>query len=174
MNKNYINVSSYFKNFRKLFTFRGLAILVATIVLSFMVRCLIIYLFSLDLSQFTDFLFVGFLVSFIRVFITDLFEFYFHKNNLTPHILRQDRNAYSLNNLPVNEEGIKDKTKRKIYWFIWKQYTDKFSSYKEFKKSWDVSTKLRDNIKKDIKDSTDLKKLRKIKRTILWFWNPKE
>ena len=158
----------------KLFTFRGLAILVVTIVLSFMIRCLIIYLFSLDLSQFSDFLFVGILVSFIRVFITDLFEFYFHKDNLTPHILRQDRSAYSLNNLSVNEEGIKDKTKRKVYWYVWKQYTDKFSNYRSFKESWDVKTKIRDDIKKDIKDSADLKKLRKIKRTILWFWNPKE
>jgi hypothetical protein len=69
----------------------------------------------LDLSQFTDFLFVGFLVSFIRVFITDLFEFYLDKDNLTPHVFRQDRNSYSL---PVGshpEEGIRDKTKRRIY-----------------------------------------------------------
>lgn len=128
----------------------------------------------MDLSQFTDFLFVGFLVSFIRVFITDLFEFYLAKDNLTPHVLRQDRNSYSL---PVGshpEEGIRDKTKRRIYWYIWKQYTDKYSNYRSFKESWDVKTKLRDDIKKDIKDSSDIRKLRKIKRTILWFWNPKE
>lgn len=121
MKKNYINVSSYsptsscFKNFRKLFTFRGFAILVATIALSFSVRSLVILFFKLDLSQFSDFLFVGILVSFIRVFITDLFEFYFAKDDLTPHVLRQDRNAHSLNNLAVNKEAIKDKTKRKVY-----------------------------------------------------------
>lgn len=165
---------SWFKNFRNLFTFRGFAILVATLALSFSVRSLVILFFNLDLSQFTDFLFVGILVSFIRVFITDLFEFYLAKDNLTPHVLRQDRNAYSLNSLVVNKEGIKDKTKRKVYWYIWKQYTDKFSNYRSFKESWDVKTKLRDDIKKDIKDSADLKKLRKIKRTILWVWNPKE
>ncbi len=109
MNKNYKNVSSYnptpsyFKNFRKLFTFRGLAILVATLALTLSVRCLIILFFNFALSQFTDFLFVGILVSFIRVFITDLFEFYLIQDNLTPHVLRQDRNAYSLDNLAVNE-----------------------------------------------------------------------
>ena len=123
MKKNNINVisptpnhsSSYFKNFKKLFTFRGLAILVATLVLSFSVRSLVILFFNLDLSQFTDFLFVGILVSFIRVLITDLFEFYLAQDNLTPHVLRQDRNSYSLNNLTVNEETIKDKTKRRVY-----------------------------------------------------------
>lgn len=113
MKRNYSSI--WFKNFRNLFTFRGFAILVATLALSFSVRCLIIYIFNLDLSQFTDFLFVGILVSFIRVFITDLFEFYFAQDNLTPHVLRQDRNAHSLNNLTVNKEAIKDKTKRKVY-----------------------------------------------------------
>lgn len=103
-----------------------------------------------------------------------MFEFYLDKDNLTPHVFRQDRNSYSL---PVGshpKEGIRDKTKRRIYWYIWKQYTDKFSNYRSFKESWDVKTKLRDDIKKDIKDSSDIRKLRKIKRTILWFWNPKE
>lgn len=174
MKRNFNSSSICFNNFRNLFTFRGLAILVATLVLSFSVRSLVILFFNLDLSQFSDFFFVGFLVSFIRVFITDLFEFYFAKDNLTPHGLSQDSNSYST---PVGshpQEAIKDKTKRKVYWFIWKQYTDKFSNYRSFKESWDVKTKLRDDIKKDLKDSTDLKKLRKIKRTILWVWNPKE
>ena len=129
--------------------------------------------FHWDLSIFGDFFI---LVSFIRGFITDLFEFYLAKYNLTSHGLSQDIYSYST---PVGshqhpQEGIKDKTKRKVYWFIWKQYTDKFSNYRSFKESWDVKTKLRDDIKKDLKDSSDIKKLKKIKRTILWFWNPKE
>lgn len=114
--KRYFNYSSiWFKNFRNLFAFRGFAILVATLALSFSVRYLIIYIFNLDLSQFTDFLFVGILISFIRVFITDLFEFYFAQDNLTLHVLYQDRNVHSLNNLAVNKEGMKDKTMRKVY-----------------------------------------------------------
>ena len=174
MKRNFNSSSISFKNFRNLFTFRGFAILLATIALSFSVRSLVILFFKLDLSQFSDFLFVGILVSFIRVFITDLFEFYLAKDNLTSHGLSQDSNSYSTPVASHPQEGIKDKTKRKVYWFIWKQYTDKFSNYRSFKEAWDVKTKLRDDIKKDLKDSSDIKKLKKIKRTILWFWNPKE
>lgn len=115
MKRNFNYSSSWFKNFRNLFTLRGLAILVATLALSFSVRSLVILFFNLDLTQFYDFFIVGILVSFFRVFITDLFEFYLPQDNLTPHVLRQDRNAYTLNSNAVNEEGIKDKTKRKVY-----------------------------------------------------------
>ena len=102
MNKITNNVSSYtptfssFKNFSKLFSFRAFAILVATLVLSFSVRCLVILFFNLGLSQFLDFFFVGLLVTYIRVLVADLFEFYLSKDNLTPHVLRQYRNSHYL------------------------------------------------------------------------------
>lgn len=188
--------TSKFNNIKNLFTFRSIGIISVTIIISFSLRCLIIYLFNLDLTQFYDFFFVSFLVSFIRPLITDLVDFYLinrvslltmdvscytrrhsdkHKHN--HHSDYQSRsNNQSLSDIESHnihdELNYKDRVKRRLFWFVWKQYTDKFSSYNEFKKSWDVNTKLRDDIKNDIKDSSDIKKLRKIKRTILWFWNP--
>lgn len=68
--------TSKFNNIKNLFTFRSIGIISVTIIISFSLRCLIIYLFNLDLTQFYDFFFVSFLVSFIRPLITDLVDFY--------------------------------------------------------------------------------------------------
>ena len=66
-----------FNNLRNLFTVRGFAILVATIVLSFSVRCLVILFFNLDLSLGDGLLFLGFLISILgytRDILNELFS----------------------------------------------------------------------------------------------------
>ena len=65
-----------FNNFRNLFTLRGFVILVATIVLSFSVRCLIIYLFSLDLSISDELVFLGVLLSFGGFICDSLYDLF--------------------------------------------------------------------------------------------------
>lgn len=73
-----------FNNFRKLFTIKNFAILFITIALSFSARCIIISYFTLDITQFYDFCFVGLLVSVIRPLITDLFDIF--KNHFKPSV----------------------------------------------------------------------------------------
>lgn len=77
MKRNFNYSSSWFKNFRNLFTLRGLAILVATLALSFSVRCLVILFFNLDLSLGDDLFFIGFLISilgYIHDILNELFS----------------------------------------------------------------------------------------------------
>lgn len=101
-----------------LFIFRDLAILIAIFVSSFSIRCLINFISDLNLSHFTDFLYIDILVFFIRVFITDLFEFYLANNNLTLYGVSQDSNSYVTFAGSYLSKEHKDKTKRKIYGFI--------------------------------------------------------
>ena len=70
-------------------------------------------------------------------------------------------------------EKLKDKTKRRLTWVVWKQHTDKYVNYDEFKKSWKTGSKIREEIKKDVVNSKELKYLKKIKRTVAWLFNPK-
>lgn len=157
--------------------FRNLAILFITIACSFLVRCFIIYLFNLDLSQLSDFFFVGIIVSFIRPLITDLFHIYFSNIILLENTvnIKYTTNLYKNEfysridservhggiwvnegswgndkSTTINGSKYKHITKRKMFWFLWKQHSDEFCSYKEFKNSWDVNTKIRSEIKKDI------------------------
>ena len=62
------------------------------------------------------------------------------------------------------------KAKRIIYWYLWKQDTNQFHDYKEFKESWDPHIKIGQEIKKYVKEELD--KLVRVKRTVGWFTNP--
>lgn len=189
-NNNNNNYNYYkFNNFSNFFSFRNFAILGITIALSFTSRCLIIYFYTLDLTQFSYFFIVSMLVSFIRPLTRDLFDIYLdYKLNLKD-VMCLSRNGKS-KQYKCKQEGYnrgyqesrnmhkeidpKDKIKRRLFWFLWKQHTDKFYSYKEFNKSWDINHSIREEIKKDIKHYINVYKLRRIKLTVSWFWNPKK
>ena len=68
-------------------------------------------------------------------------------------------------------KSYKDKVKRRLFWHLWKQDTNQFRDYKEFKESWNPNIKIGQEIKSDIKDELD--KLARVKRTVAWFLNPR-
>lgn len=59
-----------------------------------------------------------------------------------------------------------DKGKGKIYWTLWEKYKNEYTSYAEFKKSWDPNTKIWKQIYKDIRINTkdEVMKLIDLKR----------
>ena len=60
-----------------------MAILSITIVISFYLRSFIINLWDLDYTAIQDFFLVGFIISFVRPLVTDLFAIYFPLNYLS-------------------------------------------------------------------------------------------
>lgn len=73
---------------------------------------------------------------------------------------------------------LKDKSKRRLYWSVWECHKDKYSSYKEFKESWDLEGSVRNEIKKDLKQAQkDIKdkieKIRYQKRIIVYAYTGK-
>ena len=74
-NKNNNNPNtSRFHNIKNFFSIKNLLILFCTLFISFFFRLVIIKLFALDITLFTDFIFVSSLVSFIRPLVTDFFN----------------------------------------------------------------------------------------------------
>ena len=77
-----------------------------------------------------------------------------------------EKKEFALSNLYLN---LKDKARRKLFWEICECDRGNYSSYKDFKKSWDSSTKIRNEVKKDLQ--ADLHKLRVVKQSIYWILN---
>jgi len=194
--KKFINkFTSRFTNLKNLFTLRSLFILIITLLISFSLRWFLVLYFKYDLYAFKDFCIIGFLVSFIRPLILDVFDIFFHKidvsvsENLSNEFIKQpfvnsySRNQYDrplethLNDAPSNlrrdyiEDNHKDfiyKAKRRIFWVIWKKPLDEFHSFKDFKDSIRGDIKIRAEIKKDLEKEfpATFRRLRKAKWVI--------
>jgi hypothetical protein len=63
--------------------------------------------------------------------------------------------------------------KRVIFWGTWERYSDRYSSYKEFKAHWDTSTKLRKVMINDLRKDWEKEKhnIKLVKNTIAWILN---
>lgn len=78
----YYKYTSRLTNFKNLFTFRSLFILITTLVLSFSARQFIVLYFNYNLSVFKDFLLIGILVSFILNVVNYFSDIEFFKPHL--------------------------------------------------------------------------------------------
>ena len=183
----YHNNTSRFSHLKNLFTFRSLFILIITLLLSFSVRWYIVYCFSYDLYTFKDFFIIGIIVSFIRSLILDIFDIFYPKIDLSVVSLQEVRELASANihsrnqhdspvqtqfnetlsndSIDSNTKDFKYKVKRRFVWVVWKQYSDEFHSFKDFKDSIRGEFKIRTEIKKDLeKELTGtFRRLRKAK-----------
>lgn len=99
MLKNYFK----FKNFRNLFTFKGFTILVATLVLSFWVRCLVILFYNLDLSPGEELVFLGVLLSFLGFICDSLYDIFsiFHPVSLLYEDTDKGKNKAKADNTQI-------------------------------------------------------------------------
>jgi hypothetical protein len=52
--------------------------------------------------------------------------------------------------LAVNDESLNFRLRRRIFWYCWKQFGDKYNSFSEFKLSWDSTKSIKGDIKKDL------------------------
>ena len=186
--KNFFDKNtSRFSNLWNFFTFRSFAILAATLVLSFSVRWYIVNCFSYDLYTFKDFFIIGIIVSFIRSLIMDIFDIFYPKIDLSVVSLQEVRelppaNIHSRNqhdrpvqtqfndtlsndSIDSNTKDFKFKVKRRFVWVVWKQYSDEFHSFKDFKDSIRGEFKIRTEIKKDLEKELPgtFRRLRKAK-----------
>ena len=186
--KNFHNKNtSGFSNLKNLFTFRSLFILIITLVLSFSVRWYIVNYFSYDLYTSKDFFIIGIIVSFIRSLIMDMFDIFYpkidisgasyngvrelssetiHRRNQDDRPLQTQFNEMSSNDsIDSNLQDFKYKVKRRFLWVVWKQYSDEFHSFKDFKDSIRGDFKIRTEIKKDLEKGLPgtFRRLRKAK-----------
>ncbi len=176
-----------FSNLKNLFTFRSLFILIFTLVLSFAVRWFIVNYFNYDLYTFKDFFIIGIIVSFIRSFVMDIFDIIYPKLDLSVVSLDEIRELPSVNTQSLNQndrsiqkefkqtpskdyidsntKDFKSKVKGRFLWLVWKQHTDQFNSYKDFKASIRGDFKIRSEIKKDLEKELPVtfRRLRKAK-----------
>ena len=194
-----MNNAPRFSNLRNLFTIRSFLILSITLVISFSVRWYIVNYFNYDLYTFKDFFFIGILVSFVRPLVVDVFDMYYPKFEVSLHEVRelpdqsrltydkhnersrrqdptqtpfQGSQPYTVQPTLINgeeEKGFKFKAKRRFLWLIWKQHSDEFGSFKEFKNSCNGNIRIRSEVKKDLEK--ELPNLFRRTRKIRWFFN---
>nr|QJQ35045.1 hypothetical protein [Fusarium annulatum] len=70
-----------------------------------------------------------------------------------------------------NDYEIKERCKRKLQWIMFNQFDSKYGSYREFKEKWNKDAQLTDQIKN--KYGEKIREYKIVKKTILWFINPK-
>lgn len=66
----------------------------------------------------------------------------------------------------INYSYIKNKVRRRFYWEVVESDRNNYSSYDNFKESWNPDTRIRHEIKKEIQD--DLHKIILAKNTVFW------
>jgi len=156
-----------FKNLRNFLTLRSFAILSLALIISFLFRLYIVYLWELDLSLFKDFMFIGLLASLFRPLITDFADIFF------PSTLRSSFNILNsygnFNKDSYNKESIGYKIKRRLFWEIWESDKDTYRSYKHFKRHWDSNTSIKEEIKKEFRK--EFPEFIRRKRKIVWIYN---
>ena len=170
-NNNNNNVNTMrFSNIKNFLSLKNFTILFFTLFISFFSRLLIIKLFHLDITLFSDFIILGFLVSFIRPIVTDLFNIIqyeilvlqelnslngdfnvntLYKKGLNKDVYNTSQNCSSRQNVDITS-NFKHLVKHRIFWYIWKMHSDKYSSFHEYLKSEDSSVKITSQMKKDL------------------------
>lgn len=88
-------------------------------------------------------------------------------SNQTPFQASQSNiDNHTFSNGEENKD-FKSKAKRRFFWIIWKQHSDEFASYQEFKNTCDTNIRIRSEIKKDLEK--ELPNLFRRTRKIVWF-----
>lgn len=133
------------------------------------IACLVIFIFSI-------LLYPDFIINELSLHMSDS-NLYFYENSISltdggVTIERERTGTNYINNDHINEahfnngenipnnknafffeyyKNIRNKTRRRFYWEIIEKEKNNYSNYKEFKNNWDTNTKIRAEIKKEIK-----------------------
>lgn len=75
-------------------------------------------------------------------------------------------NQHDYSKFSIFYKSFKDKAKRRLFWHVWKEHTNKYDSYKDFKQVWNSNINIRQEIKKDLRD--EFEGFVRFKNTFIW------
>ena len=127
----------------------------------FYLYCFFLSVFIVFLILFINFIFLT--ISLFKLFSVDVELFsVFNYNDINGLYINKHNTIYTSNDIGRDYNSLTrqkdeslnfyDRSKRLLFWTLWERYTDKYSSYKEFKKQWDINTGLRKEIKPDLRN----------------------